>query len=206
MPCRHQFSDHALRRLGARPVVAVERPAREIDIELRAAGGELLAKSVEHFDRQSARIGRCLDHDRRHGADQHQLGDAALRLAMPRDVARRLAAAGRMADVHGIAQIEMLDDREGVGGVVIHVVTVADLGRAAVTAAIVGDDAETLVEEKEHLRVPVVGAQRPAVVEHDGLRTIGAPVLVENLDAVFGRNHAHHCGPFRSGSWDSRLK
>ena len=46
---------------------------------------------------------------------------------MPRDVARGLAAAGGMADMNGVAQIEMLDDRGDVGCVVIHVVAIAHL-------------------------------------------------------------------------------
>ena len=37
-------------------------------------------------------------------------------------------------------------------------------------AAVVGDDPVAVLEEEHHLRVPVVGAQRPAVVEHDRLR------------------------------------
>ena len=121
-----------------------------------------------------------LQHERRHGADEHQpwrRGPAAV----PRDVARRLAAAGRMADVDGVAQVEVLDDRGGIGGVVVHVVAVADLARAAVAAPVVGDDAIALAEEEEHLGVPVVGAQRPAVVEHDRLGVLRAPVLVEDL-------------------------
>jgi hypothetical protein len=70
-----------LRHLRARSVVAVGGAAREIEIELRAIGGELLAENVEHLDRQAARIGGCLYHERRHGADEHQLGDTALAVA-----------------------------------------------------------------------------------------------------------------------------
>src|SRR5207342_1271291 len=39
--------DHGFGRLGARPVVAIERTGREIAIELRAAGRELRLKSVK---------------------------------------------------------------------------------------------------------------------------------------------------------------
>ena len=85
--------DHGLRHLRAWPVEAVERTAREFEIELRAVGGELGAQAVEHLDRQAAGIGRALDHDWRHGADQHQLGNAALTLTVAGDVVRRLAAA-----------------------------------------------------------------------------------------------------------------
>ncbi len=46
-------------------------------------------------------------------------------------------------------------------------------------AAVMGDDAVALVEEEEHLGVPVIGAERPPVMEDD--RLAGAPVLVEDL-------------------------
>ena len=59
------------------------------------------------------------------------------------------------------------------------------------SAPVVGDDAVALLEEEQHLGVPVVGRQGPAVAEHDGLAL--APVLVEDLDAVFGGDRVHDC-------------
>src|SRR4029079_567873 len=101
--------------------------------------------------------------------DQHQFRNAALRLAVTRDVARRLAAAGGMADMDRIAQIEVRDDACSIGGVMVHVVSVAHLARTAMPATVMGDDTKTLVEEVEHLGIPIVRAQRPAVVEDDRL-------------------------------------
>ena len=106
----------------------------------------------------------------------------------------------------GVAQVEMLDDRGGVGGVVVHVVAVADLARTAVAAPVVGDDAIALADEEEHLGVPVVGTQRPAVMEHDRLRVLGAPVLEVDLGPVFGGDRAHRTFSFpyqclNSGLW-----
>jgi hypothetical protein len=49
-----------------------------------------------------------------------------------------------MAHVHGILEIEMLNNRGGVRRIVIHVMTVADLRRAAVPAAVMRDDAIAL--------------------------------------------------------------
>jgi hypothetical protein len=118
--------DHALQHLRARSVVAVEGTAREFPIELRPVGGELLPEAVEYLYRQAARIGRRLQHDWRHGADEYQFGDTAL--AVERDIVRCLAAARRMANVDGVAQIKMLDDRGRVRGVVVHVMAVAHLG------------------------------------------------------------------------------
>jgi hypothetical protein len=43
----------------------------------------------------------------------------------------------------------MLHDGSDIGGVVIHVVAVADLAGATVTAAVMGDNAISLVEEIE---------------------------------------------------------
>ena len=44
-------------------------------------------------------------------------------------------------------------------------------------APVVGDHAVALAEEEQHLRVPIIGRQRPAVAKHDGLTF--APVLVD---------------------------
>src|SRR5262245_31622901 len=106
-----------------------------------------------------------------------------------------------MADVDYIAQIELLDDGGDIGRVVIHVVAVADRTRTPVPATVMSDDAVALAEEVEHLRIPVVGAQRPAVMEEDRLRSLRAPILVEDMDAVRGRNACHVIGLWR-GVWE----
>src|SRR6185369_9651335 len=58
-------------------------------------------------------------------------------------------------------------------------------------APVMSNDSIPLPEEVEHLRVPVIGAQWPAMVEDDGLRVLGAPVLVEDRHAIVRRNRAH---------------
>src|SRR6476660_1406868 len=63
------------------------------------------------------------------------------------------------------------------------------LGGATMAAPVVGDDTIAVLEEEQHLRVPIIGRQRPPMAEHDGLTL--APVLVEDLDAVFGRDGRH---------------
>src|SRR5690606_21754475 len=55
-----------------------------------------------------------------------------------------------------------------------------------------------LRQEEQHLRVPVVGAERPAMVKYDGLGVLGSPVLVENLYVVIGRDKAHGVSSFWS--------
>jgi len=69
----------------------------------------------------------------------------------------------------------------------------AALARAAVAAAVMGDDAEAVVQEEEHLRIPVVGRKRPAMAEDDGLSR--TPVLVEYLGTVFGGDRGHREPP-----------
>src|SRR6266511_1072202 len=97
----------------------------------------------------------------------------------------------------------MLDHRGRVGGVMVHVVTVADLARSAMAAPVVGNDAIAVRDEVEHLRVPVVGAEGPAMMEHDRLTILRPPVLVENLDTVLGGDAAHLFVPF--DIWGRRL-
>src|SRR4030095_4480387 len=86
-------------------------------------------------------------------------------------------------------EVEMRGQRGQVVGVVIHVVAVIGLGGAPMTAPVVGDDAIAVLDEEQHLHVPIVGRQRPAVAEHD--RLTFAPVLVEDLDAVLGGDLVH---------------
>src|SRR6185437_2347264 len=56
-------------------------------------------------------------------------------------------------------------------------------------ATIMRDDSIALLQEKEHLGIPVVAGKRPAVMEHD--RLTGTPVLVVNLGAVLRGDRTH---------------
>lgn len=181
--------DDGLGRFHAGSVEAVERTAREIEVELRAIGGELFAKIVEDLDRQAARIRGRLKHQWRYSAYQDQPGDPILAVAC--DVTGRFAATGRMTDVDGITKIEMLGYRRHVGSVVIHVMAIAHLRRSAMPAAIVGDDTVTLPDKEEHLIVPIVGAEWPAVMEDNWLRRFRTPVFVEELNSVLSVDRDH---------------
>jgi hypothetical protein len=156
--------------------------------ELGAVGVLGGAEAVEHLDRQAARVLVGLHHDRRHRADQHDLAHAAGLGAG--GVVDRFAAAGRVADVDGVLQVQVVGQGDDVGGVGVHLVAGVGLARAAVAATVMGDDPETLAQEEHHLVVPVVRAQRPTVVEHDRLGGLGTPVLVEDLGAVLGGDEA----------------
>src|SRR5690242_11204787 len=81
-----------------------------------------------------------------------------------------------------------------IGGVVIHVMTVTHLRRTAMAAPVVRDDAVALAEKIEQLRIPVVAAQRPTVMKDNWLGTLGTPVLVVDISAVFGGDRTHDTG------------
>jgi hypothetical protein len=77
MPCRQSRRGRLRRPLCAVAVIAVEGH-RQVLEELRAVVEGALADAVEDVDRQAARIGFGLEHQRRNGADQRDLGDAAV--------------------------------------------------------------------------------------------------------------------------------
>src|SRR6266480_1659606 len=170
--------DDRLRGFRVRPIEAVEWPLRQVAIEFRAIGRELRLQSVKHFFRKAAGIGRRLHHQRRHRADQRSLRHPAF--AMPSQIMRYLAATGGMTDVHGILQIKMCGQSRKVVGIVIHVMAVARLGGPAVASSVMGDDAIAVFEEEQHLRVPVVGRQRPTMTEDDGLSF--TPIFIIDVD------------------------
>src|SRR5580698_8892894 len=94
-----------------------------------------------------------------------------------------------MANMDRILHIEMSSHRGQVVRIVIHVMAVAYLGGPSMTTAVVRDHAIAMIEEEQHLRVPVIGGKRPAVGKHDGLS--GSPVLVIDFDSVFRRYCGH---------------
>ena len=58
-------------------------------------------------------------------------------------------------------------------------------------ASVVGDHAVALGGEEEHLGIPVVAVEGPAVGEDYGLAGWVAPVFVEDLGAVGGGYEGH---------------
>src|SRR5580704_18395684 len=108
--------------------------------------------------------------------------------------------------MNGVLQIEICRYGGKIVGVVIEVVTIEHLTGAAVAAAIVGNHAIALLEEEQHLVVPIIARQRPAVAEHDGLTL--APVLVIDFDAVlrFDKTHVKHPSPMKFSRWSSVVK
>ena len=68
-----------------------------------------------------------------------------------------LAAAGGVADMNGILQIEMGRHGRQIVRVVIHVMAIGGLAGAAVAATIVGDHAIAVIKKEQHLRIPIIG-------------------------------------------------
>jgi hypothetical protein len=105
------------------------------------------------------------------------------------DVAGDFPAPRGMADHGDFFQIELVKKLCQVVGILIHVIPVPGLARAAMSTAIVRDAAIAVGGEVEHLCLPRIGRQRPAVAEADD--RAGAPVLIVNRSAIFGGDCAH---------------
>src|SRR5436305_7430996 len=170
--------DDRLGGVRARPGGAIERSRWQVAIELRTIGRKLCLQSIEHLFGKAAGIFLRLHHQRRHRADQRSLCRPGF--AMPSQIMRHLTAAGGMTYVHGVFQIKMRSQRCKIVGIVIHIVTVARLGGPAVAASIMGYDAIAVIEEEQHLRIPVIGRQRPTMTKDNMLPF--APVLVIDVD------------------------
>ena len=80
----------------------------------------------------------------------------------------------------------MCGDCREIVGIMVHVVAIAGLSGAAMAAPVMSDDPVALAKEEQHLGVPIISRERPAMAEHDGLSL--TPILVENFDAVLGGN------------------
>src|SRR6202043_4123082 len=94
-----------------------------------------------------------------------------------------------MANMDGIFQIEMRCKSRQVIGIMVHIVAVGGLSGAAVPTAIMGDHPIAVMQEKQHLVIPVVRAERPTMAEN--YRLSFTPVLVVDLCTVFGRDSSH---------------
>src|SRR5260370_22843153 len=97
---------------------------------------------------------------------------------MPTQIARHLTAAGGMADMDGVFQVEMRRKSGQVVGVMVHIVALGGLSGATMATAVVGDHAVAPMQEEQQLRVPIIGPQPPRVAGHKLLGLI--PILVYN--------------------------
>jgi hypothetical protein len=93
-----------------------------------------------------------------------------------------------------VSEIQRLDHGGKIVGIAVHVIAGRGLARSAMTATVVRDHPKAVLCQEQHLAVPGVGVQRPAVREGDD--RAGAPVLVVDLGAVLGGDRAHRVGSF----------
>src|SRR5580658_10773541 len=98
---------------------------------------------------------------------------------MAGQVVHHFAAASRMADMNRILEVEMCGQRRQVVGIMIHVMAVPGLAGTSVSPPVVSNHTVAALAEEQHLCVPIIGRQRPAVAKDYGLTF--APVLVVNL-------------------------
>jgi hypothetical protein len=87
------------------------------------------------------------------------------------DIARDLAAAGGMADMDGILQLEFSDELSKVVGIGIQVVAIPGLARAAMAAAIMGDTAIAREARKN-----IWSSKASALSGQPWLKTTGCPL------------------------------
>ena len=73
----------------------------------------------------------------------------------------------------------------------IHLVALGRLAGPAMAAAVVGDASVALGCQEDHLGLPTVRGERPAVAEDDGLAL--PPVFIEESGAILGGEGAHDC-------------
>src|SRR5579859_4755436 len=112
---------------------------------------------------------------------------------MPSDVAGNFSPTGGMTHMDCIFQVELVSESCEIVGVGVHLVTIPCLGGTAVPSPVMRDDSIAMLAEEQHLSVPIVRGERPAVTEHDGLAR--SPVLVVNLCAVFCGDSGHDFSP-----------
>ncbi|GHS82204.1 hypothetical protein PAGU2196_30380 [Pseudomonas sp. PAGU 2196] len=100
-------------------------------------------------------------------------------------------SAGGMTDMDSALHAEMINHCRDVIGIVIHVVSIPDLAGSPMTTPVVCYNPETVSQEKEHLRVPIVRAKRPSVVEKDYLGIAWPPVFVKYFNTVLRSDIPH---------------
>src|SRR5580692_3030966 len=112
---------------------------------------------------------------------------------MPPNVTRNFSTAGGVAHMDRIFQVKLFSQHREIVGVGVHIIAIPRLFGTAVPSPVSRNDSIAALAEKQHLSVPIVRREGPAVTEHDGLSL--APVFVVNLCTVFCRNRWHTCSP-----------
>src|ERR1700733_4370586 len=113
---------------------------------------------------------------------------------MPPNVTGNFSAAGGVAHMDRIFQVELFSQRCEIVSVRVHIVAIPRLVGTAVPSSVGSDDSIAALAEKQHLSVPVVRGERPAMTEHNRLSR--APILVVNLRTIFRGNRWHRFSPY----------
>jgi hypothetical protein len=92
-----------------------------------------------------------------------------------------------------VLQIEFFKESGEIVGVGVHFVAVPGLIRAAVAPPVMRDDSIAAPPEEQHLPIPVVRAEWPAMRKDN--RLAFSPVLVLDVRAVFGGSRCHLLPP-----------
>src|SRR5450432_1812208 len=108
---------------------------------------------------------------------------------MSTNITSDFPASSRVPHMDCIFQVKFFSECRKIIGVCIHIIPVPSLRGAAVPPPIVSNDSVAPLAEEQHLSIPVVRCERPAVTENYGLSR--APVFVKNLGPVFGCNRRH---------------
>src|SRR5216684_4358609 len=114
---------------------------------------------------------------------------------MSTEVACDFTSTGRVPHMDRVFQVKLLGELREIVRVGVHFVAVPGLRGTAVASPVVRDDTISALSEEQHLGVPVVRRQRPAVAENDRLPL--PPVLVEDCRAIFGPYRCHRKLSFR---------
>src|SRR5687768_12363878 len=178
--------ESALGDASSWPIGTIKRDGK-ISVCLRAVLHEARTYAVEQLDRQAVGIGGGFQHERWHGGDQDGLGYSARSIAA--DVARDFSASGGVAHQGDLIEIEGFDHCRKIVGIAIHVIAGRSLAGSPVPTTVVRDYAKAVLRQEEHLSIPHVGVQRPAMRERNGRAS--APVLVVNLRSIFRGDNTH---------------
>src|SRR6266849_1148911 len=88
-----------------------------------------------------------------------------------------------------VLKVKLFSQSREIVGVGVHLVTFPRLGGTAVTSPVMRDDSIALLAEEQHLSVPVIRGERPAMTEHYGLAL--SPVLVVDVRTVLCSERRH---------------
>src|ERR1035437_11121026 len=98
-------------------------------------------------------------------------------------------AAREEADEDDTFQIELFDDIREVAGIGAHIVATPGLARPAMAATVMGNAAIAVGGQEQHLSLPAIRTEGPAMAEDH--RLCCAPVLVIDLRTVFRSNRTN---------------